>query len=234
MRRSRAILALVLATVVLAAVAAPASARWGHGMRGGDPGRGMALRPQFTQEQEQAIQKIRDKYEDQRVGLHNKLGVAADELGKLLEADAPDLGKVESKIEEMANLRLEVVKQRLRQHGEIRGLLDADQRLLFDRGLGRIFGGSMFGGQMRGMGPNSGGCGGGPDARPGMFGQCCPMGAAPGMPGAGPGAGMLRSGCPMGGPSGTAPAPDKPGAAAGTSMSPQGCPMMGVCGSRCL
>ena len=232
MGRSRVILALVVATVVLAAVAAPALARWGHGMRGGDPGRGMMLRPQFTDEQEQAIQKIRDKYEDQRVGLHNKLGVAADELRKLLEADSPDLGKVETKIEEMAGLRLEIVKQRLRQHGDIRGLLDADQRVLFDRGLGRIFGDGMPGCQMRGMGP--GACGVGPGARPGMSGPCCPMGAAPGMPGAGPGAGMMHPGCPMGSPGGTSPAPDAPGAAAGTSMSPQGCPMMGVCGGACI
>jgi Spy/CpxP family protein refolding chaperone len=187
MKKPSIVLAVILATALVAAFVAPASARWGHGMRGDGPGRGMALRPQFTTEQEQAIQKVRDKHENERVALHNRLGVAVGELQELLAADEPDLGKLEAKIEETAGLRLDMMKLRLRQHGEIRGLLDPDQRTLFDRGLGRMLGGAV-GGRMCDM---NGGAGPGmPGMGSGMApGQACPMGAGPGMPAAGPGGG---------------------------------------------
>ena len=64
---------------------------------------------------------------------------------ELMEADTPDFDAMESRIEKVAEVKVELAKLRLSIHKEIRPLLDDDQKVLFDRGLGRMLLGGMAG-----------------------------------------------------------------------------------------
>jgi Spy/CpxP family protein refolding chaperone len=189
--RKRAVTIAVLVLMGIALVTLPSVAAKGRsagrGMRGG-----MGMGPAFTQEQLDKIEKIHDKYADQRAELTNRLKVLRLEGKDLVEADSPDFNAIESKIEEISKVKLDLVKLRLTIHKEIRPLLDDDQKTLFDRGIGRLLGGwgGMDHGRMGHM-----------DGR-GMSGGRCMMGG-PGMRGghaAMGGPGMMGGGCMMGGP----------------------------------
>ncbi len=138
MRRTKFVIMGVLAVALVAAVAMPAAARMGGAGRSGrGMGPGAFMGPQFTEEQQQQIQKIQDKYDAKRVELSNRLGVLRTEMKDLLSADGePDFKAIEKKMEDMSAVRLELSKLRLRIHQDIRPLLTDDQKKLFDRGLG--------------------------------------------------------------------------------------------------
>lgn len=193
MRKSRrAAIIAVLVLTGIALVAVPAAARRGRaGGWSGGQGRGMG--PMFTEEQQDQIQDIHEKYADRQAELTNRLKVimvdAKDSVG---EGD-PDWNAIERRMEEVADVRLELAKLRLDIHKEIRPLLDDDQKLLFDRGLGMMMHGGRGGCGMMGRGGMKGGMGpmggGGPMGGPGMTGGRMGRGMHPGM-GAGRGMGM--------------------------------------------
>jgi hypothetical protein len=150
----------------------------------------MGMGPAFTQEQLDKIEKIHDKYADQRAEFTNRLKVLRLEGKDLVEADQPDFNAIESKIEEISKVELQLVKLRLTIHKEIRPLLDDDQKTLFDRGIGRLlqgWGGRGHGrmGGMHGRGMMGGTHGCGMMGGQGMMG-CCGMMGGPGRMG-GPG-----------------------------------------------
>jgi Spy/CpxP family protein refolding chaperone len=181
MKRSKVILIALIALFAVALVAAPALARRDGGRRSQPRG---GMMPQFTTEQMERIEAIHEKYNDERAELTNRAKVLRLELGELVGDGEPDFGAIEGKLEEITNVRLDLMKLRLKIHKEIRPLLDQDQRVLFDRGLARLAGrggrddgGLMGRGVARGMSPRSGMC---PRMGDG------PMGGRPGM-GMGPG-----------------------------------------------
>lgn len=184
MKRSKVILGVLIAVFAVALVAAPALARR-EGTRRAQPRGGMM--PQFTQEQQEQIEAIHEKYSDERAELTNRAKVLRLELAELVGDGEPDFDGIEGKLEEIARVRVDLMKLRLRIHKEIRPLLDEDQRKLFDRGLARLAGSGRGDGQRGMMGRGAGG---------GMIprgGRCPMMGRGP--MGGGPGAGM---GGPMG------------------------------------
>jgi Spy/CpxP family protein refolding chaperone len=140
MKRSKVLLVSMLAVAVIAAAALPAAARRGGAMgsaMGG--GRGMGMGPMFTSEQQEQIEKIHERYQDQRVELTNRLQALHVEMGDLMQAEGePDFGAIEKKLEDISSVRLELAKLRLRIHKEIRPLLTDDQKTLFDAGMGRM------------------------------------------------------------------------------------------------
>jgi Spy/CpxP family protein refolding chaperone len=135
MRTHRNIMIVALVLVVLTAlVGASVADEGGRGKCGGGMGpEGAALKPAFTAEQQGQMEKVRAKYDDQRVELRNKLGVIQLAMRDLLAQPEPDFGKVEGKIDEMSAIHAKLAKLRFQQHVEIRGLLTAEQRTLFDR-----------------------------------------------------------------------------------------------------
>ncbi len=213
--RTFLVVALVLAALT-AFVGTSAAARCGgHGQRGGMMGAdGAVLRPAFTTEQQEQVQKITTKYEDQRVELHNKIGVIRLEMKELLTQAEPDFGKVEAKIDAISELRAKLAKMRLQQHKEIRGILTAEQRTLFDRGFaeGCCDGGGPGGGP--GCGPMDGG---------GKMGCAMQMGAGSGPAGCG---GAMK--CGMAGAAGCGGAMGC--AAMGAGSGTASCPMAGGAG----
>jgi hypothetical protein len=168
--------------------------------------------PAFTQEQLEQIEKIHDRYADRRAELTNRLKVIMLETEEMLADDgAPDFKALERTIEETAEIRVELAKIRLEIHQEIRPLLDDDQKVLFDRGIGRLLRGGRgardgargmarpgmramgrgqamcapggFGGMGGGAGGGMGGrMGGGKSGGPGMGGGPGQVGMAPWCP----------------------------------------------------
>ena len=192
--KKRVITVAVLALAGVALIALPAAAL--RGRAGGmGAGKGMGMGPAFTDEQLEKIEKIHERYNDERAGLTNRLKVIMLEAQDAVADDTPDFDAIERSIDEMMEVKGELAKLRLRIHKEIRPLLDDDQKVLFDRGLARMLHGGMAGDRaghpgMMGRGGMRGGMRGdmdGPDGgRPGMRG-----GMGGGMPGrAGMGGGM--------------------------------------------
>jgi Spy/CpxP family protein refolding chaperone len=166
--KKRVITVVVLALAGVALIALPAAAlrgRAGGGM-GTAKSMGMAMRPAFTDEQMEKMEKIHDKYDDERVELSNRLKVIMLEAHDVVAGETPDFNAIERRIEEAAEVKVKLAKLRLKMHKEIRPLLDDDQKVLFDRGLGRMLHGGMGG--HPGM---RGGMRGGMDGHPGMMGR---------------------------------------------------------------
>ncbi|MFH1865601.1 MAG: hypothetical protein ABIK85_06935, partial [Candidatus Eisenbacteria bacterium] len=127
-------------------------------------------------EQQEQMEKIHDKYSDERVELTNRLKVIMLEARDVEDDAAPDYGAIENTIEEVSAIKVKLAKMRLQIHKEIRPLLDDDQKVLFDRGLGRLLHGGMGGQGHPGMMGRSGGMGSG-----GMMGGRGAMGAGGAM-----------------------------------------------------
>jgi len=153
MSRKTIITAVVVALATLALLSTVALAgRPGFAMTGG---RGTSecrmgdrgMRPSFTTEQKEEMKEIRAGFEDQRVELQNKLKVLHVEMQELTEADSPDFGKIERMIDDVAELRAQIMKLKLKQHRAIREILDDDQRVLFDRGIARMLARGAHGGR---------------------------------------------------------------------------------------
>lgn len=197
--KKRVAMIVVLALTGIALIAVPALAVRGRsGGRDMWRGAGRGMGPAFTEEQQEQIEEIHDKYADQRAELTNRLKVIMLETEDMLDDDSePDFGALEKSIEQTSEIRAELAKLRLRIHKEIRSLLDGDQKVLFDRGLGRMMHGRMGGRDgmpgmsghrgMRMMGRGQAMCrpggsvamGGGMSGHPGM-------GRGPGQPGMSP------------------------------------------------
>ncbi len=182
--KKRVITVVVLALAGVALIALPAAALRG---RAGGMGmaKGMGMGPAFTDEQMEKMEKIHDKYNDERAELTNRLKVIMLEAHDVVAGETPDFNAIERRIEEAAEVKVKLAKLRLKMHKEIRPLLDDDQKVLFDRGLGRMLHGGMAGhpgmrGGMRGgmgdgmrgsmRGGMRGGMGGGMPGRAGMGG----------------------------------------------------------------
>jgi len=168
--KKRVITVVVLALAGVALIALPTAAFRGHaGGMGQGKGTGMGMGPTFTDEQMEKIEKIHDKYNDERAELTNRLKVIMLEAHDAVAEDTPDFDAIERRIDEMMEVKGDLAKLRLRIHKEIRPLLDDDQKVLFDRGLGRMLRGGMGGG--RGCHPGMMGRGGkGDGVRGGMRG----------------------------------------------------------------
>ena len=157
--KKRVITVVILALAGVALLALPAAAFRGHA-GGMGMGKGMGMGPSFTDEQMEKMEKIHERYNDERAELTNRLKVIMLEARDAVTEDTPDFDAIERRIDEMVEVKGDLAKLRLRIHKEIRPLLDDDQKVLFDRGLGRMLHGGM-----------GGGMGGGPAGHPGMMGR---------------------------------------------------------------
>ncbi len=191
MSRKTIITGAIAAVVAVALMSSAALAARGNGagmaMAGGR-GTGecrmadRGMRPSFTSEQKEQMEKIRAGFEEQRVELQNRMKVLHVKMQDLAESDNPDFGKLERMIDDAAELRAELTKLKLKQHVAIRAILDDDQRVLFDRGIARTLshgGRDGMRGGMRGDRMNAGTMG-----RRGGRMNACPMGKPGGMMGA--------------------------------------------------
>lgn len=161
-----------------------------------DPGDcGPLARLDLTEEQQQAIAKLRDEGRKERLASRKELRRLRHDLRGVMLADKPDVRAAEKLIGQIADLRAKMQVSWLRQHLAVRQLLTPEQRdQLPLGGPGWFDGRDDFGG--RGGRGGCGGCGG-PGWRghragrgPG-WGPCQGCGRDPGCgPGRGPGRGL--------------------------------------------
>lgn len=199
--KKRLAMIVFLSLIGLSLVTVPAMAMRGRSAGRCTPGTGRGMGPAFTEEQQEQVETIHEKYADRRAELTNRLKVIALEGEEAIGDGEPDYNAIENRIEEMSEIRVELAKLRLQIHKEIRPLLDDDQKVLFDRGLGRGMAGGRGGHPgMMGRGGMRGGRTGGRGGHPrmGMMGH--PGAGMMSRPGAGPGMGgemQMHPWCPF-------------------------------------
>ncbi len=190
--KKKLVMIMVLSLIGLSLVTVPAMAMRGRAAGRCTPGMGRGMGPAFTEEQQEQVKKIHEKYADSRAELTNRLKVIALEADEAIGDGEPDYDAIENRIEETSKIKVELAKLRLRIHKEIRPLLDDDQKVLFDHGLrGGMRGGrgghpGMMGRRSMGGGMMGGRMMGGPGGHPGMMGHPGTGGGMMGDPGAGP------------------------------------------------
>jgi hypothetical protein len=93
---------------------------------------------------EGAIAKLYEKYEDEFAAIHEKhaekiveisgeIEAVGKEIDGIATADEPDLGRLESRLKKMSDLRFELTKLKFRMHKEASRVVDEGDRLELDR-----------------------------------------------------------------------------------------------------
>lgn len=110
----------------------------------GRQGRGMGMQdgprfqrqcqmiPDLTDEQKEQIKELRIDQMEKMTQFRNKLLEKRVSLRTLQTQDNPNMGAINSTIDEMGKIRTEQQKTRAAHHQEIRKLLTEDQRTFFD------------------------------------------------------------------------------------------------------
>ncbi len=98
--------------------------------------------PNLTDEQQTAIDKLRPDHLKKTNMLRAQIQEKRAQLNTLRLAEKPDMGKIDGTIDEMADLRADLMKEREAHHQAIRSNLDDDQKTWFDSrpGKGKGFG----------------------------------------------------------------------------------------------
>ena len=88
--------------------------------------------PDLTDEQKEQIEQIQTETQKITTPLRSKLNTLSAELDELLIAENPDRNAIDSKMDEMAEVRTELHKKRVDTRLRIRALLTEKQRVHFD------------------------------------------------------------------------------------------------------
>ena len=88
--------------------------------------------PDLTDEQKEQIEEIQTETQKITTPLRSKLNTLSAELDELLIAENPDRNAIDSKMDEMAEVRTELHKKRIDTRLKIRALLTEKQRVHFD------------------------------------------------------------------------------------------------------
>lgn len=121
--------------------------------------RGICMQmPDLTEEQMDKISNLRTSFMKETLEVRNEIDVKKAELKALSTGEDVDLKKVNSKIDEIAELRANMMKKHAAHRQDVRALLNEEQQVLFDqRGPG--FGRGMDKGRAhrtgRGFGPGA-------------------------------------------------------------------------------
>jgi len=93
----------------------------------------LAKLPDLTEEQQNKIEELRLNFQKEMSPERIKVSKLRLELKELLIADKPDLGKINSQLEDINKQRLKMEKARIKHRLEVRELLTEKQRLIFDQ-----------------------------------------------------------------------------------------------------
>lgn len=88
--------------------------------------------PNLTDEQKEQIKNILLAGRQQMLPLRNEMGEKVARLRTLRTTDPVDMDAVDAIVEELGDVRVEMMKQRLASEQKIRELLTDEQRLFFD------------------------------------------------------------------------------------------------------
>ncbi len=112
------------------------------------------LIPDLTEEQEEAIKKLRVEQVERNTHYRNKMDELRVQKRNLMTGTSE--GDVDQVIDEMTELRNAQMKENVRHRQNIRELLTADQRIIFDSKVTRRHDGRGGMGRDRGQSPRTG------------------------------------------------------------------------------
>ena len=90
--------------------------------------------PDLTEEQKEQIRELEINNMKEALSLKNQMGEKEAHLRTLSTADNVDMNSIYELIEEIGELKTQMVKQQAALHQEIRKILTDDQRVFFDMG----------------------------------------------------------------------------------------------------
>jgi len=94
---------------------------------------GMGKMLKLSDEQRQKMMDLRLQLQKDLLPLRNKLQSLQTELKLQIASDNPNQGKIDDLIDQMASIRKEIQKKRVRHQLSIRKMLTPEQRKLFDQ-----------------------------------------------------------------------------------------------------
>ena len=107
----------------------------------------------FTEEQQEAIKKIRLETAKETKPLRNKLGEMEAHQNTLATADKADMKAIDKNIEDIGEVKIEIAKIQAKERQDIRSLLTEEQLLRFDNMHGNHFRSEMHRPGMNRMNP---------------------------------------------------------------------------------
>lgn len=125
------------------------------GAQGMGPGAGLFTQFDLTDEQQQKIKDIMLETHQQIMPLRNQVREAAAHLRTLTSGKA-DMSAVNQQIDQISQLRTQIMKKRMATHQDIRNLLTEEQRAWFDARPLRMGQGGRGGFNRGGMMPRQG------------------------------------------------------------------------------
>lgn len=157
------VFAMVLFISVTGSRAIYAQRGSGNGMGAKNNNAGMCMNlPGLTEDQRDQISKLRTNFMKESLEIRNKMQVQRAELKMISTGDDVDLNKVNAKIDEIADLRAQMMKMHASHRQDVRNVLNEEQQVIFDQrgpgfGMGMERGkfgkGKGQGKGMRGQGP---------------------------------------------------------------------------------
>lgn len=127
---SRILTAISLAFII--SVAVTAQPRQGQGQR-----QGMRMQPALSAEQKTQIADLRTATMQSVLPMKAELKVLSAELNQLSVAAKVDQGAIGAKIDEIANVRAGIAKEKSKHRQAVRALLTPEQRVIFDAKKGK-------------------------------------------------------------------------------------------------
>jgi len=100
-----------------------------HGEKGPHNGPGI---PDLTEEQKEQIKGLRVELMEDLITMKNKLGEKTAKLRTLQTATKANMSEINKVIENIGDLRTDIMKLKAACHQEIRSLLTDEQRVFFD------------------------------------------------------------------------------------------------------
>lgn len=139
---------VVIAIMMLPITAAMAQQR-GNGPGNGGNGNGdqlqrrdgsgmMSAIPDLTDEQQEKIKAIHLNMMKESLPIKNKIGENEAKMKTLQTADNPDMKAINALIDETAKLEADLKKKMAANHQDVRKLLTAEQRVIFDSRFGQM------------------------------------------------------------------------------------------------
>jgi Spy/CpxP family protein refolding chaperone len=96
--------------------------------------KGLPPIPDLTEEQKEQIKELEINNMKEVLSLKNQMGERESQLRTLSTADNVDINSIYELIEEIGELKTQMMKQEAALHQEIRKILTDDQRVFFDMG----------------------------------------------------------------------------------------------------
>ncbi|HPN33417.1 MAG TPA: Spy/CpxP family protein refolding chaperone [bacterium] len=129
-----AMIILALDATLLTAQPAQPRRKWDFGRRQG------LLALNLSETQEQAMRELRRKHARELIPLHSQLQAVNLDLEAALDAEEPDLAKVNRLVDEKSKIRAEISKKRIAHRIDIAKLLTPEQRKIWRDRQGRGWG----------------------------------------------------------------------------------------------